>query len=316
MNTSKPRILVVDDEKFNRTILVDLLKEEFTVSLAKDGTGALKKAHSSPRPNLILLDVLMPQMDGYTVCRKLKESSVTRDIPVIFVTAMRDEEDERKGLEIGAIDYIAKPFRPYTVQARVRNHIQLEQIRRKLTEAHHLLEIKNRELEIMASKDPLTGLYNRLHLNELMTLELKKSNRYARPFSIVLLDIDHFKQINDTYGHQTGDLVLQHLADLLRRNTREADLLFRFGGEEFLMLCPETDQPKIFQLAEKLRQVTAQEPFPSVTHITASFGHSTYRSGDTIESIIARADMALYSAKEAGRNQVQPKELIMETTCK
>ncbi len=312
MEEKKPRILVADDERVNRSILTDLLKSEYTVVLAKDGQGVLEKAHSENPPNLILLDVLMPGMNGFTVCKKLKESSSTCDIPVIFITAMQDEEDEKTGLDIGAIDYITKPFRPAIVQARVRNHITLEQVRRKLSEAHFALELKNKELEIMASRDTLTGLHNRLYLEDLIFLELKKTERYGYPFSIILLDIDHFKQINDCYGHQTGDIVLKQLAGLLKKNSREADILFRFGGEEFLILCPNSNRQNVFSFAEKLRQKIEREPFPTVKHITASFGHTTHTTNDTIETLIERADTALYKAKESGRNQVQPQEHIMK----
>lgn len=302
----KPRILVVDDEKFNRTVLTELLKKDYTVLLAKNGQQALDKAHSDHPPNLILLDILMPGMDGYTVCKQLKASPITRDIPVIFVTAMHDEEDEKTGLDMGAIDYIAKPFRPAIVQARLRNHIALEQARQKLAEAHFMLSLKNKELEKMASRDALTGLNNRFSLDEAMSHELNKAQRYERPLSVSLMDIDNFKEVNDTHGHQAGDLVLKKFANLLEEHIRESDTLGRWGGEEFLMICPETNQQGIVDFADKLRRMIELQPFPVVEKpITASFGTTSYSHGDTIESLLRRADKALYKAKELGRNQVQ-----------
>lgn len=306
MKNCKPRILVVDDEKFNRTMLVDLLKDEYTVVLAKNGDQALNKAHSEIPPNIILLDILMPGMDGYEVCKKLKESPLTRDIPVIFVTAMQDEKDEKKGLDIGAIDYIAKPFRPAIVKARIRNHIALEQVRQKLSEAHMMLAMKHKELEKMASQDALTGLHNRYHLDEAITVEMKKSKRYRRPFSLIIIDLDHFKKVNDGYGHQAGDRTLQALALLLEENIRETDILGRWGGEEFMIISPETGPKGAFSFAENIRKMIEKHSFPTVEKITASLGYSSYCDDDNIYTLIRKADNALYKAKELGRNQVQP----------
>lgn len=305
MNDTKPRILVVDDEKFNRTVLVDLLKKDYTAVLAKDGAQAVKKAHSAHPPDLILMDVMMPGMDGYTTCRRLKESPLTRDIPLIFVTARQDAEDERKGLDAGAIDYIAKPFSPAIVLARVRNHLALENARKRLAEAHAMLALKNKELETMAMIDALTGLNNRFTLDETMARELHKAERYQRPLSLALLDVDHFKQVNDNHGHHIGDQVLKKLAGLLRENVRESDVPGRWGGEEFLIICPETDREGVRVLADNLRKRIETQPFPVVGRITASLGVTTYAEADTAESLLQRADKGLYQAKAQGRNRVE-----------
>ncbi len=304
MTPDKPRILVVDDERFNRTVLVDLLKTDYTVMLAKDGEQALKKARSRHPPGLMLLDIMMPGMDGYTVCERLKESPMTRDIPVIFVTAKQEHEDEEKGLDAGAIDYIAKPFSPAIVLARVRNHIALENARKKLAEAHAELARKNKELKIMATRDALTGLNNRFALDETMTRELHKARRHGRPLSMLIIDVDHFKQVNDTHGHQIGDQVLSRLAALLKENTRGSDVLGRWGGEEFLIICPETDSRGIMPLAENLRRCIEGSPFPIAGRITISIGVSTFATDDSVEKLIQKADKGLYRAKEHGRNQV------------
>jgi diguanylate cyclase (GGDEF)-like protein len=305
MEEYKPRVLVVDDEKINRTVLLELLKADYTVVLAKSGKQALDKAHSEHPPDLILMDIMMPGMDGYTACQRLKESPLTRDIPVIFVTAMQDAEDECKGLDTGAIDYIAKPFSPAIVLARVRNHLALEHARKKLAEAHAMLAMKNKELKTMAAKDFLTGLSNRFTLDETMNRELHKANRYDRSLSVAILDVDHFKTINDTHGHQVGDLVLKKLAVLLRENVRDSDVLGRWGGEEFLVICPETDAQGIFTFAENMRKRIETYPFPTARRITVSLGLATFSKDDTVDSIIRRADNGLYRAKNMGRNRVE-----------
>ncbi len=301
----KPRILVVDDEKFNRTVLTDLLKGEYTVALAKDGKQGVDKAHSEFPPDLIILDVMMPGMDGYTACQRLKESPLTRDIPVIFVTAKQDAEDERHGLSVGAIDYISKPFSPAIVLARVRNHLALSNARKKLAEAHAMLALKNKELEALATRDALTGLSNRFALDKAMNRELKKAGRYERPLSLIILDVDNFKAVNDGYGHPVGDQVLKQMAELIRGSVRESDVPGRWGGEEFLVICPETDRGGALILAENLRGRIEDNAFPVPGNITVSLGCAAYEAGDSVENLIKRADQGLYKAKEGGRNRVE-----------
>lgn len=300
----KPRILVVDDEKFNRTVLTDLLKEEYTVVLAKDGKQGLDKAHSEHPPNLIILDIMMPGMDGYTACKRLKESPLTRDIPVVFITARQDAEDERHGLSVGAIDYISKPFSPAIVLARVHNHLALANARQKLAEAHAMLAIKNKELEGLATCDSLTGVSNRFALDKAMNFELKKAGRYERPLSLIIMDVDHFKTVNDNYGHPVGDQVLKQMAALIRDSVRESDIPGRWGGEEFLVICPETDGTGARVLAENLRKRIENNAFPVPDKITVSLGCATLAAEDSVENLIKRADKRLYKAKETGRNRV------------
>lgn len=304
MSDYKPRILVVDDEKFNRTVLTDLLKGEYTVVLAKDGKQGLDKAHSEYPPDLIILDIMMPGMDGYTACQKLKESPLTRDIPVVFVTARQDAEDERHGLSIGAIDYISKPFSPAIVLARVHNHLALANARQKLAEAHAMLAIKNKELEGLATSDSLTGVSNRFALDKAMNFELKKARRYERPLSLIIMDVDHFKRVNDNYGHPIGDQVLKQMAALIRDSVRESDIPGRWGGEEFLVICPETDGAGARILAENLRKCIENNAFPVPDKITVSLGCATLAPKDSVEKLIKRVDQRLYKAKETGRNRV------------
>jgi len=304
MSDYKPRILVVDDEKFNRTVLADLLKGEYTVVLAKDGKQGLDKAHSEYPPDLIILDIMMPGMDGYYACQKLKESPLTRDIPVVFVTARQDAEDERHGLSVGAIDYISKPFSPAIVLARVHNHLALAHARQKLAEAHAMLAIKNKELEGLATHDSLTGLSNRFALDKAMNFELKKAERYERPLSLIIMDVDNFKKVNDNYGHPIGDQVLKQMAALIRDSVRESDIPGRWGGEEFLVICPETDSTGARILAENLRKHIENNAFPVPGKITVSLGCATLTAKDSVENLIKRVDQRLYKAKETGRNRV------------
>lgn len=304
MRVDKPRILVVDDEKFNRSVLSDLLKPEYTVTLAKDGHQAIEKAHSEHPPELILLDVAMPVMDGYMACSELKASPITRDIPIIFVTAMQSQEDEHKGLQLGAIDYIAKPFSPPIVLARVRNHLALSQARQKLAEAHTMLAMKNKQLEVMATKDALTGLNNRYSLDEELTREMNKAKRFERPLSVMLIDIDNFKQINDNFGHQVGDMVLKQIGNQLQHGVRNTDIVGRWGGEEFLVVCPETDVEGVCKLAENLRTKVEEQVYPVQSNVTASFGVTSLEGDESIKELLNRADSNLYRAKESGRNKV------------
>lgn len=213
-------VLVVDDVKTNVLIMRQCLKEMFQVWTADSGEECLRVAKQ--KPDIILLDVLMPGMDGYQVCRQLKADPETAEIPIIFVTAKDSDDDEQKGLEIGAVDYITKPIRPAIVRARVSTHIQLKQ--------------HSDKLKFMALHDQLTGLYNRHFLAERAAQSLSAMVRHQQELSIVMLDLDHFKKINDFNGHHIGDLVLQAVAKLLQDCFRKEDVVARMGGEEFVIL--------------------------------------------------------------------------------
>jgi diguanylate cyclase (GGDEF)-like protein len=294
----KQTVLVVDDMRTNALALKKMLAEEWNVEVALNGPAALEAADGPARPDLILLDVRMPDMDGHEVCRRLKESAKTRDIPVIFITAMDDWNNEAQGLALGAVDYITKPVRAPIVRARIRNHIAL---RKALTE----LDLKNMELERLAERDQLTGLYNRRKLDDSLAQEIIRSERYGRPLSVILIDIDHFKNVNDTYGHQTGDTVLVESATRLSDTLRTSDIAGRWGGEEFLVICPETSLEAAQLLAERLRKDYTRRDFSEAGTLTASFGVAAHRKGLKMKDVVRRADQALYRAKEGGRNRVE-----------
>ncbi|QTA89332.1 diguanylate cyclase [Desulfonema magnum] len=284
MMKNKPKILVVDDSKNICNVLRRILsKEEYAVTMAEDGEAAIQKVFEW-LPDLILLDLMMPKMDGLEVCRRLKSNYKYNFIYVIMLTAKNSAEDEVAGLDIGADDYVAKPFNPTILLARVRRGVRL--MKEKLD----------------ATFDSLTRLYNRRVFDAFLQQEKAKFRRYNHSFSLILIDLDHFKKVNDTFGHKAGDMVLQEVARFLREDTRDADLPARWGGEEMAILLPETDMKGANILAESLRQRIERHHFPQVGHITASFGVASMRDDES--DLVETADRALYRGKQMGRNKV------------
>ncbi|QYJ82412.1 diguanylate cyclase [Shewanella rhizosphaerae] len=280
-------VLVVDDVKTNVLIMRQCLKEMFQVWTADSGEECLRVAKQ--KPDIILLDVLMPGMDGYQVCRQLKADPETAEIPIIFVTAKDSDEDEQKGLEIGAVDYITKPIRPAIVRARVSTHIQLKQ--------------HSDKLKFMALHDQLTGLYNRHFLAERAAQSLSAMVRHQQELSIVMLDLDHFKKINDFNGHHIGDLVLQAVAKLLQDCFRKEDVVARMGGEEFVILM-ECGLDIAREKTEDVRQQLARLN-PMGLEVTGSFGVVTANPQNAeLSHLLVLADEAVYKAKADGRNCV------------
>jgi diguanylate cyclase (GGDEF)-like protein len=290
-------LLVVDDERQNRLLLTELFDGQYRIIQAKNGVQALEKARQH-QPDLILLDVLMPEMDGMAVLHELKRDGSTRHIPVIFVTALDSAADEEKGLDLGAVDYISKPFHPPIVRARVRNHLQLVHQRRLL--------------EQLAALDGLTGIPNRRQFDTALEREWRRCRRNAQPLSLIIADVDFFKKYNDTLGHASGDRVLQEVAATLRQGVRRpADLVARYGGEEFVLLLPETCAANAQLLARNLLNLLQQKALPHPAsdvgpHITLSMGGVTaIPAGDAPDpEFFQRADAALYAAKAQGRNRV------------
>lgn len=289
-------LLIVDDEKHNRLLLTELFQDEYKIIQAKNGVQALERARSHA-PDLILLDVLMPEMDGIAVIRELKRSDATRHIPVIFISALDSPADEEQGLDLGAVDYIAKPFHASIVKVRVRNHLQLVHQRRLL--------------EQLASLDGLTGIPNRRRFDEMYAQEWRRCHRTGQPLSLVMVDVDHFKSYNDTLGHAAGDRVLQEVAALLHQGARRpGDLVARYGGEEFVLLLPGTAAHGAQELAEELRRKLLAKGLPhpaaAARRITLSMGGASAlpRSHEVDPGFFPRADTALYAAKAGGRNRI------------
>ncbi len=298
------RILIVDDEKINRDLLTNLLNANYKIMVAKNGEQALKAAfREDGQPDLILLDIMMPEMDGYEVCRRLKAEESTRQIPIIFVTAMGSITDEIKGFDLGAADYITKPFSPPVVHARVRTHLRLKH--------------KSDLLERLASLDGLTEIPNRRAFDGMLKSEWERSKRFANPLSVISIDIDQFKQYNDHYGHNAGDDCLKLVAGALTGIIqRSGDIVARYGGEEFCALLSNTELEGARKVAERLRASVADLGIPHADsrvapHVTISLGVASVipEKNHPCQELQKLADDNLYQAKKGGRNQVVGEKL-------
>lgn len=287
--TDKPVVLIVDDSPANIQVLAVGLKERFRLKIATDGERCLELATTDPIPDLILLDIEMPGMGGYEVCQRLKEQPETQHIPVIFVTGRTSEDDEEKGLKLGAVDYITKPIRPAIVLARVSTHITLKQQRDALQK--------------MALHDQLTNLYNRRYLMEAAEQKMAQSRRHESSLCVLMLDVDHFKKVNDNYGHAVGDSVLKIVAEILQRQSRKDDIAARIGGEEFVLLLGQCNKPDATKRAEQLR-LEIEQANPEDIRVTVSIGLAEYQQQENFDALLSLADQRLYQAKETGRNKV------------
>ncbi|WPZ33765.1 diguanylate cyclase [Thalassobaculum sp. OXR-137] len=301
LDISTSRILIVDDARENVRILASILKDVASVSFSLGGQDALVKA-SSTLPDLILLDIEMPDMNGHEVITRIKDDPRTAPIPVIFVTSHADVEDEETGLRLGAIDYITKPFNPSIVRARVRNQLMLRAYAKQL-------EDLNIELERLATTDSLTGLANRRAFRERVTLELRRLDRYGGEACLMMMDLDHFKAVNDSYGHDAGDAVLRAVAQRVSGQLRETDTFGRLGGEEFAVLAAGTPVEQGAMVAHRLLSSVREQPViwnGLEIAVTTSIGMTALRAGDgSIDAALARADQALYASKDGGRNRVE-----------
>jgi two-component system, cell cycle response regulator len=303
-----PLILVADDEPVNLALIKRRLEwEDYRVETAEDGGQAVEAA-KRVLPDLIILDVMMPVLDGLGACRLLKEEPSTRDIPVIFLSALDDTDTKVNGLSLGANDYISKPFRVEELLARVAVAIRLKRERDQLQESAEELRRRAEVASEMSMTDALTGLLNRYGLQRALQRELSEARRYARPLSCLLLDVDFFKSVNDTHGHAAGDAALVQSARVLTESVRGSDVVCRYGGEEFLVLAPETDARGAFSLAEKIRHAFSARLFGDggpAFPLTLSVGVAELRPGESGNDMIARADLALYQAKQRGRDRVE-----------
>jgi diguanylate cyclase (GGDEF)-like protein len=305
------KILIVDDTLANIEILYKILQGDYEIFFAKNGQDGLKVVKRE-LPDLILLDIMMPEMDGYQVCAKLKADPHTAGIPVIFITAMGSDEDQTKGLDYGAIDYLTKPISPPIVRARVRNHLELKRSRDALEALGRELTDKNLELKRLAREDGLTGLANRRHFNEMLEAEIKRAFRTRQYLSLIICDVDYFKRYNDHFGHPAGDRCLQMIgATLLSTFMRAGDVPARYGGEEFAVILPETSPESVVQLAEKLRRKMVAQAIPhpgsdALDVVTLSLGvvGAQVTKERNAEWFLDAADQALYQSKKQGRNRV------------
>lgn len=298
---SSDTILVAEDSLVIRVALRRQLSAQgYEVVEAEDGAEALARCREV-RPDVLLLDVEMPRLDGHQVLAMVKEDPELRDIPVVFLSARAKTDDVAEALRLGAHDYLRKPFEPSELIARVRAALRLRAVQDELRR-------RNAELERMSRTDSLTAIYNRRHMDELLHKMLSAARRHDQSLAVVMIDIDHFKQVNDTKGHAAGDRVLQVVAQRLTSVLRAEDELGRWGGEEFITLLPVTDLGGATTVAERMRRAVASEPVSLGNHgtlsVTVSLGCAASVEGDP-EALVRQADDCLYAAKNAGRNRVE-----------
>ena len=303
MTEQTGRILVIDDNAvIKRLATMLLVKKGYSVKTATNGPEGMACAKSF-NPHVILLDVMMPEIDGYEVCRCLKADAETRNIPIIMLTSRAEIVDKVKGLELGAADYVQKPFDHDELQARVTTQIKMKLLWDELQE-------KNKLLEELVKKDGLTNLYNHRYFHDRMVEEFNRCQRYGLSVCCVLMDIDFFKKVNDTYGHQAGDEILKKLAEIILANIRDVDIAARYGGEEFALILPHTTMDNAVNFSERLRRSVERADFwfnGISLQITVSLGVASLPENKPLShtDIIRFADEALYAAKTAGRNRVE-----------
>jgi diguanylate cyclase (GGDEF)-like protein len=302
MSGERNTILIVYDNLVNISFLEKILnKSGYDTFTATGGEEALEVVDKN-KPDLVLLDVMMPQMDGFEVCEKLKSSHHTDDIPIIFLSAKTETEALVRGFDVGGADYITKPFQRAELLARVKTHITIKKMQVELLEQNVLLAK-------LARTDPLTGVYNRRFFIEALEREFARSRRYENPLSLLIIDADHFKSINDLYGHDTGDSVLKALCDAGRGIFRKTDFFARIGGEEFAVILPHTDQSKSHEVAERflkrIEELTVKSEKGDV-NFTVSIGIASIdEQTKEMENLMKKADKALYLAKENGKNRIE-----------
>lgn len=293
-------LVVEDDAPFREAIAVPLRAAGFLVETCGDGEEALARVRTI-RPDLLLTDWEMPRMDGLTLCRLVRSIEELRFTHVIILSSRGDTSAKVAGLETGADDYLVKPIDPGELVARVRSGLRLQ---RALAE----LAAKNELLERLALADPLTGLANRRGFDESLGREVARAFRVCKPLSLLYLDLDHFKAVNDRFGHAAGDDVLGAFASLLARSSRRGDLAGRIGGEEFALLLPHTPREQAVLAAERIRRTTERNPLghSHPVAVTVSVGVATLAGveGESGPALVDRADAALYQAKALGRNRV------------
>jgi diguanylate cyclase (GGDEF)-like protein len=288
----RQQILVIDDSKHIHALVKALLAEEpVDIHSATDPNYGITLA-GSMKPDLILLDIDMPGLNGFDVCRKIKADPVTAHVPIIFLTAVNSIQQKVKGLELGAIDYVTKPFHNWELWARVRSSLR----------TNHLVQM----LEEKALLDPLTGLGNRAMYDRQMEAEIASRIRFGTQLTCIVMDVDHFKEINDTWGHPFGDNVLQRVSSMVTTACRTGDIPCRYGGDEFVIISPRTVAADAVLLARRIQEGVAKTEFKrdgQTIPITVSIGVAD--AGDLYDrSMFQRADDALYCSKEKGGNSV------------
>ena len=295
------RILVVDDDPLSLRMMADQLTASgYRVSCAQDGVQALEQLRQTPT-DLLLLDLVMPRMSGLEVCRIVKASSETF-IPIILITHQGDVESKVQGLKLGADDYLVKPVNPLELQARVGSMLRIKALQDKVV-------ARRQELEALSVTDELTGLFNHRAMQQRLRDEFQRASRYNEALAVIMLDIDHFKTINDTYGHVFGDRVVAGMGAILGRCVRDVDICARYGGDEFMAILPSTQFTGALTVAERIWRAVANEPIhfrQETLRMTISVGVAFYpnKRVTSPEDLVHQADQALYQAKREGRNRI------------
>jgi len=299
LSDTRPRVLIVDDSPdVHRLLGVRLKSEQLDLEHAESGEAAVDRIREHA-PDLVLLDLDMPGMDGFEVLRCIKDDSETVHLPVIVLSGLQSSQDKVTAFDLGAVDYITKPFDLTELRVRVRSALRL----------HGLLQMLSQRAQL----DGLTGLWNRAYFDQRWTEEVAACQRHARPLSLAIIDADHFKSINDTYGHPAGDQVLVGIGQILRRALRQSDVPCRYGGEEFVVIMPETTPEEACVVCERVRQTLEDvqwERHPERT-VTCSIGlcGSTGATDTPADVWLQTADELLYQAKQGGRNRVAVREI-------
>lgn len=296
MEFKKPTILVVDDMTTTLLLIHDLLKDTYEVKIAKSGTKALEILESPNDIDLILLDIEMPDINGYDVCKRIKNNETIKNIPIIFITGRTSQEDEEYGLNLGAIDYITKPFNKAIVKLRIKNYLNLK--------------IKNDMLEKLSMYDGLTNIRNRRFFDETFEKTFSEIKRDKKSLAVLMIDIDFFKPYNDNYGHGQGDETLRKVAKALEKTIKRAsDFVARYGGEEFVILLKDINKDGVEAVANNLlnaiRELKITHEFSKIeNYVTVSIGVSYYNSSSDITKLelLLKADETLYNVKNSGRN--------------
>ena len=296
MEFKKPTILVVDDMTTTLLLLHDLLKDTYEVKIAKSGTKALEILESPNDIDLILLDIEMPDINGYEVCKRIKNNETIKNIPIIFITGRTSQEDEEYGLNLGAIDYITKPFNNAIVKLRIKNYLNLK--------------IKNDMLEKLSMYDGLTNIRNRRYFDETFEKTFSEIKRDKKSLAVLMIDIDFFKPYNDNYGHGQGDETLRKVAKALEKTIKRAsDFVARYGGEEFVILLKDINKDGVEAVANNLlnaiRELKITHEYSKIeNYVTVSIGVSYYNSSSDITKLelLLKADETLYNVKNSGRN--------------
>ncbi|MFW6050178.1 MAG: diguanylate cyclase [Myxococcota bacterium] len=297
-----PLVLVADDDRITREYVGGLLRGNgMRVESVESGEKAVDRVNRGG-VDLVLLDILMPGMDGIHCCRLLKSLTADQFLPVILLTGRTDTDSRVEGLRIGADDYVCKPFDERELLARLDSMLRIKR-------AHDEVNQAKAKLEQLAVRDELTGLYNYRYLHTRLSEEFKRAERYRDPLACAMLDIDHFKEFNDRHGHDVGDRILAEVADRLRNAMREIDVVARYGGEEFLLVLPSTHFAGALAVAERVWRAVGEVPFQldgGEQRVTVSIGVALYPSRDvkTKDQLLKAADKALYQAKEDGRDRI------------